>query len=174
MGVAVSRAVADSGLTAGFLVCLALAGCASDHNEAFEPAPRNGRLVESAELQSQVDQLLEETGVPGIVVALAEGGGEPVVAAAGFADIGKEIPLRSDTPFFIGSISKNLFAAIALQLVEEGLLALDDPLSAYLEWPRGDEITVRMLMNHSSGIPDYFGALGLSRLLTKSSFGHFS
>lgn len=143
-------------------MCLAFAGCASERRETADSQRPAGWLVESAELQSQVDQLLEETGIPGIVVALAEGDGEPLVAAVGYADMEQEIPLTSGTPFFVGSISKNLFATVALQLVEEGLLALDDPLSAYLEWPRGDEITIRMLMNHSTGIPDYFGSLGLN------------
>jgi len=158
----VSRAVAEAGWIAGLLLCLGLAGCSPGRSEATAPAPRNGRLIEGVELQSQVDRLLEETGLPGIVVALAEGSDPPLVAAAGYANIPEEIPVRDGTPFFIGSISKNVFATIVLQLVEEGILDLDDPLSAYLEWPRGEEITIRMLMNHSSGIPDYFTALDLS------------
>jgi D-alanyl-D-alanine carboxypeptidase len=140
---------------------LALAGCAPDAGDAIEPVPPPGWLTGSAELQSQVDRLREETGLPGIVVAVAEGDDAPLVAAAGYADIEREVPLREDTPFFIGSISKNLFTTILLQLMEEGRVGLDDPLSAYLAWPRGDAITIRMLLNHSSGVPDYFSALGL-------------
>lgn len=49
-----------------------------------------------------------------------------------------------------------------LQLVEEGRLDLDEPLATFVEWPRGSDITVRMLLNHTSGIPDYFQNLGLS------------
>jgi D-alanyl-D-alanine carboxypeptidase len=131
------------------LLCLASAGCTSGRGEADI-------------LQSQLEQLLEETGLPGIVVALAEQGGAPIAAAAGYADISQEIPASPETPFFIGSISKNVFTTVALQLVEDGLFTLDDPLSTYLEWPRGEEITIRMLLNHTSGIPDYFGALSLS------------
>jgi D-alanyl-D-alanine carboxypeptidase len=136
------------------LLCSALS-CGTDS------ASRDDRFTDAEVLQSQVEQLWEETGVPGIVVALAKGGGTPLVAAAGYADRDREIPLRPETPLLIGSISKNVFAAIALQLVDEGRLRLDDPLSAYLEWPRGDEVTIRMLMNHTSGIPDYFTTLSL-------------
>jgi len=118
-------------------------------------------LSETETLQSQVESLLEQTDLPGIAVALAEGSNAPLLAVAGYADTDQVIRLRPETPFFIGSISKNVFAVIVLQLVEEGLLGLDDPLSAYVEWPRGDEITIRMLMNHTSGIPDYFGSLSL-------------
>jgi len=141
----------------GMLLCSALA-C---HTDTTDSTSRDDRLTEAEVLQSQIERLREETGAPGIVVAVAEGGGAPLVAATGYADIQRKIPLRPETPFLIGSISKNVFAAITLQLVEEGLLGLDDPLSAYLEWPRGDEITIRMLMNHTSGIPDYFTALSL-------------
>ena len=75
-----------------------------------------------------------------MVVAWAEGDQEPLLAAAGYSDTERLTPLHVETPFFIGSISKNVFATIALQLTEEGLLALDDPLSRYVEWPRPDEI----------------------------------
>ena len=146
----------------GIVLPLLPMGCSSEGAGDADPASQRGLPTETEILQAQVDQLLEETGVPGIVVALAGTGGEPIVAAAGYADRDREIPLRSDTPLFIGSISKNIFATIALQLVEEGLLGLDDPLSRYLDWPRGDEITIRMLLNHTSGIPDYFGSLSLT------------
>jgi D-alanyl-D-alanine carboxypeptidase len=135
--------------------------CNSDRSDTADSTSGNDRAAETEVLRSQIERILVETGVPAIVVALAEGGSEPLVAAAGYADVDRKIPVRPETPFLIGSISKNVFAAIALQLVEEGHLRLDDRLSAYLEWPRGDEITIRMLLNHTSGIPDYFGALSL-------------
>lgn len=134
---------------------------AGEKSAAIDSASSGNRLSEVDILRSQVEQLLEQTDLPGIVVALAEAGHEPLLAAAGFADTEEMIPLHPETPFFIGSISKNVFAVIALQLAEQGLLSLDDPLSAYVEWPRGDEITIRMLLNHTSGVPDYFSALSL-------------
>jgi D-alanyl-D-alanine carboxypeptidase len=143
------------------LLCTALAGCTSNRTDKADATSRDDQRSETEVLQSQLERLLEETGVPGIVVALAEGGGAPLAAASGYADIQRKIPLRPETPFLIGSISKNVFATITLQLVDEGLLTLDDPLSAYLEWPRGEEITIRMLLNHTSGIPDYLTTLAL-------------
>ena len=137
-------------------------GCSSEGADDADPTPQSGLPTATGILQSQVDRLLHEIGVPGIVIALAEDGGEPIVAAAGYADRDRGIPLLPDTPLFIGSISKNLFATVALQLIEEGLLGLDDPLSQYVDWPRGDEITIKMLLNHTSGIPDYFNSLSLT------------
>ena len=77
------------------------------------------------------------------------------IAASGMADLAKQTPVEKDTQFFIGSISKNMVAVLIFQLQEQGLLSLEDPLKKYIDWPRGDEVTIRMLLNHSSGIPDY-------------------
>ena len=103
------------------MLCLALGfvavACGPDEEPAVvEPESIGDRLAEAAALASQLELLLEESGAPGIAVALAEGDDEPLVAAAGLADIEQGVPLRPDTPFFIGSISKNLFAVVALQL----------------------------------------------------------
>lgn len=77
-------------------------------------------------------------------------------------------PIMPDQPFHIASIGKAFTAAIAGTLVDEGLLSLDDPISAYLpaEMLKGlftvdgmdysAEVTVSMLLNHTSGIADYF------------------
>jgi D-alanyl-D-alanine carboxypeptidase len=142
-------------------LCPALACSTSDSADTANSTPTRNPPTEVEVLRSQIERIREETGVPGIVVALVEEGGAPLAACAGYADTRQEVPLRPETPFFIGSISKNVFATIALQLVEEGRLRLDDLLSGFLEWPRGDEITIRMLLNHTSGIPDYFTALSL-------------
>jgi len=158
------------GLVVVAVVSLGLACGTWERPSAIDSASEGDRLSGAETLQSQVESLLEETGLPGIAVAMVEGDGEPLVAGAGYADTDRMIPVDAETPFFIGSISKNVFAVIALQLAEEGLLRLDDPLSAYVEWPRGDEISVRMLMNHSSGIPDYFGSLSLGTQVSVPEF----
>lgn len=137
-------------------------GCAPDESSSSPPAGEERFVVRDSLLRAQVEQLREEADLPGLVVALAEGDGPILVGAAGFADTRQRIPVDAETPFFLGSVSKNLFAAVALQLAEDGALSLEDPVSVYIETPRGDEITVRMLMNHSSGIPEYFASLGLS------------
>ncbi|UCD24285.1 MAG: beta-lactamase family protein, partial [Gemmatimonadota bacterium] len=129
------------------LCCNALACQHSDTGEA-----------ELEELQSQVESLLQETGLPGISVAVVEQGGEMLLAAAGHADVERSIPLQPGARFFTGSVAKNIYATIAFMLVEEGRLNLGDPLSAYVDWPRGSEITIRMLLNHTSGIPEYMAA----------------
>ncbi len=112
----------------------------------------------SERLQQIVDDLRKETGIPGLSVAIAKTGEEPLLSTTGVANVEAGIPVSADTMFFIGSVSKNVFATVALRMVDKGHLTLDTRLSRYVEWPRGDEITLRMLLNHTSGIPEYLTA----------------
>lgn len=106
-------------------------------------------------LQTLADRLQVEKSLPGISIAIAQGSSVPITATAGSASIEDRTAVAPETAFFVGSISKNIFATVALQLVDNGRLDLDDPLSTFVEWPSGDEITLKMLMNHTAGIPEY-------------------
>jgi D-alanyl-D-alanine carboxypeptidase len=89
------------------------------------------------------------TGVPGAVVA-ASGPGGRAEAAAGFADLRTGEPLTVDHRFRIGSVTKIFVSALVLQLVAEGLLDLDGDAA-----PFAPGITIRQLLNHTSGLPDF-------------------
>jgi D-alanyl-D-alanine carboxypeptidase len=106
-------------------------------------------------LQELTEILVKESGTPGLVLLVHNPDGTVEIAASGTADFAKKTPMEKDSQFFIGSISKNLVAVIIFQLQEQGVLSLDDPLSKYVEWPQGDKVNIRMLLNHTSGIPDY-------------------
>lgn len=76
----------------------------------------------------------------------------------GMANMEYEIPNRPHTKHRLGSITKQFTAALVMQLVEEGKLDLDTPISAYLpeyEGPAADVVTIHHLLTHSSGIPSY-------------------
>lgn len=76
----------------------------------------------------------------------------------GMANMEYDIPNRPNTKHRIGSITKQFTAALVLQLVEEGKLELDNPISAYLpeyNGPAADVVTIHHLLTHSSGIPSY-------------------
>lgn len=76
--------------------------------------------------------------------------------AFGLADREWNIPNTTDTKFRIGSVTKQFTAACILQLAEQGKLGLDDKLTRYVaDYPKGDSITVHMLLNHTSGIKNY-------------------
>ena len=76
----------------------------------------------------------------------------------GYADREWNIPNTQDTKFEIGSLTKQFTAAAILQLVEEGKLSLQDHLNKYFpKYPKGDSVTLHMLLSHTSGIVDYTG-----------------
>ena len=75
--------------------------------------------------------------------------------ATGWANIAEQKPNNLNTKFRIGSITKSFTAVAVLQLVEQERLSLDDPLSRYFEgFPNGDQILLRHLLTHTSGIVD--------------------
>lgn len=122
-------------------------------------------------LKREIPLLLAETKVVGTTVALVDG--DRVVMARGFgwADRAKRRPVTARTLFHIGSLSKTFTAASVMQLVEQGRVDLDAPLTTYVPelrlLPRfpGNRITVRSVLDHHSGIPgDVFdGMITLAR-----------
>ena len=133
------------------LLVLALAGCTT----VEQVRPEETENPEADRLQGIVSQLQQDHDMPGLSVAIATDDGELLTASAGVANLESGTPVTPDTMFFLGSVAKNFFATIALRLADQGRLDLESPLADFVEWPRGEEITVRMLLNHTSGIPDY-------------------
>ena len=91
-------------------------------------------------------------------VLVAEKGNVIVRQGFGLANMEWEIPNSPETKFRIGSVTKQFTAALILQLVEEGKVKLDQPMTAFLTDYRkdtGDKVTVHHLLNHTSGIPSY-------------------
>lgn len=91
--------------------------------------------------------------------------------AFGLADRGLDVPFTVDTRLRIGSITKDVTAALVLALQDEGTLSTDDPVARFLpNFPAGDRIRIRHLLNHTHGIPnwralpeaDYLAATGVS------------
>ena len=89
-------------------------------------------------------------GVPGAVV-VASGPSLSWEGAAGVADAESGAPMTTEHRFLIGSVSKTFVAAVILQLVGEGALALDEEVG-----PIAEGVTLRQLLNHTSGLPDYY------------------
>jgi CubicO group peptidase (beta-lactamase class C family) len=79
--------------------------------------------------------------------------------AYGYADIVNEIPNETDTKSATASAGKVFVAAGILQLIEKNILNLDDPIGNILDFDLkriDNNITIKQLLNHTSGIPDYF------------------
>jgi CubicO group peptidase (beta-lactamase class C family) len=94
---------------------------------------------------------------PGAAAVVMQGGRVVWSAGRGLADVEARRGIGAETPFRLGSIAKQFTAAVVLQLVAEGKMSLDDPLSRFFpDWPQpGAGATVRQLLNHSSGLQDF-------------------
>jgi CubicO group peptidase (beta-lactamase class C family) len=90
------------------------------------------------------------------VVLVARNGKILFEKGYGLADLEHRVPVTPQTIFRIGSVTKQFTATAILKLQKEGRLSVNDKLSKYFpDFPHGDEVTLRELMNHTSGIHDY-------------------
>jgi CubicO group peptidase (beta-lactamase class C family) len=107
-----------------------------------------------AEVDAYVLPFVKAAGYSGTIL-IAKGGKILVNKGYGMADYEWGIHNTPRTVFQIASISKSFTAAAIMILAERGLLSVEDPLARFLpDYPRGDEITIRHLLTHTSGIPN--------------------
>jgi CubicO group peptidase (beta-lactamase class C family) len=112
-------------------------------------------------LSDRVNQLVEDRmyheQIPGVALAVIKEGKTLKLETYGFADVDLKTPVTTNTVFRIDSISKQFLATAIMMLVEEGKISLDDPVSKYLDGTpkRWQAITIRHLLTHTSGIPDF-------------------
>jgi CubicO group peptidase (beta-lactamase class C family) len=130
-----------------------------------ETIPMTGRpMPRLKRFDSVMVALIAKHGFPGASLAMAREGRLVFARGYGFADLKSRAPVRPAMQFGIGSVSKTITAVAVLKLFESGKLGLDDrafeilsdlkPLAGAKVDPGHRRITVRMLLNHSSGYED--------------------
>jgi D-alanyl-D-alanine carboxypeptidase len=108
-------------------------------------------------LRARLDEIRTKYAIPGISVALVFPDGTTWVGTGGTADLAREVPITPDTAFAVASITKTFTAALIMALAQDGDLTLDAPVTLYLPTLDLDpKITVRQLLDHTSGLHDYF------------------
>lgn len=107
-------------------------------------------------LKPLMDQIIAD-GAPGVVV-LSRSGDDETILAAGNASLTPETSLAASDRMRMGSIAKTFVSVVVLQLAQAGRIDLDQPIETYLPGvlPDGQAATVRQLLNHTSGIFDYW------------------
>jgi D-alanyl-D-alanine carboxypeptidase len=119
-----------------------------------------------AALDARLDVLRVKTGIPGISVSIVFADGSRWDGTSGMADVAARRPVTPDTVFPVASISKTFTAALILALAAEGRIGLDLPVTSYLPaLPIDHAITVRQLLDHRSGLRDFFFGPGIDRAL---------
>lgn len=118
------------------------------------------RLVEM--LRAVIPSLLRAERAPGLSIALARHGQTIWHCGFGYADLQGRAPMRPDTIFRAGSVSKPFTAIAVMQLAEAGVLGLDDPVNRYLPFevanPLGGEVSIRHLLTHRAGLAKWDAA----------------
>ena len=139
---------------AGFGVVVVMAGgvirVGAQAVEAIDPA-----------LKMRVDRIangvLAERGVPSASIAVVKGGRLVYTRAYGLAHIDPDVKATPEMRYSIGSVSKQFTAAAILILQEQGKLTLDDAVGRYVPGlTRGNEVTIRQILSHTSGYQDYW------------------
>ena len=125
-------------------------------------------MAERAALERDLDRIVGRRGIRHAVLAIASGDGALNEAVAAGTARAEGEPMRPDTPFHYASVTKLYTATVVMQLWEQSRLELGAPLTAYLPGAltdgihrldgvdRSGAITVRHLLSHTSGLPDYF------------------
>src|SRR5215510_13337499 len=121
-------------------------------------------LILLISFQSRADKVddyvrgeMEKQHIPGLSLAVLRSGETLKCAAYGLANVEANLPARPETVFQLQSITKTFTATAVMMLVEEGKIGLDDKVTKYIEGLPVccNEITVRQLLSHTSGIKDF-------------------
>ena len=108
-------------------------------------------------IDEYVESQLKEQKIPGMSIAILKDNKIVKIKGYGFSNLEHQVPAKPETIYQSGSVGKQFTATAVMMLVEDGKIHLDDPVSKYFpnspdSWKK---ITVRNLLSHTSGIPDY-------------------
>ena len=122
-------------------------------------AQERSRLELLAKIDSIVEQAIDDGPIAGVSVGVRHRDETILAKGYGFADLENDVRATEHTVYRIGSITKQFIAALTMLLVEEQVLGLDDALATFRPgYPTNDNtVTVRHLLNHTSGIRSYTG-----------------
>ena len=129
---------------------------------AQKPVAVSGVNVLKKELQLKLDEWHKAGKFPGATFGVVMADGESFGLAVGYSDRDAKIPMKPTDRMPAGSTGKTFAAAMAMQLIKDGRISLDDKIEKYLgkeTWfarlPNAKDVTIRQLMNHTSGIVRY-------------------
>lgn len=124
-----------------------------------EPPTRSEERATNVRVQldDELDKVRRRLGIPGVSVTILFSDGSSWTGTSGSADIAGKVDVAPDTAFALASVSKTYTAALILELVRDGKIGLDSSARSYLPGSALDKrITIRQLLEHTSGLDDYF------------------
>jgi len=150
------------------LLLLVLTACLPPLDPPDDPAPGEQGppdYPELTELNAAIEEELESSNVSGLSACITRDEETLWCEGYGLADRDENRPVTPRTPFMLASVSKTVTGVALVHLVEAGALSLDDPVNEHLDFDvnhpsDSTPITARMLMSHTAGIDDNWGAMG--------------
>jgi CubicO group peptidase (beta-lactamase class C family) len=158
----------------GFVLILAACAAVAGVDSPNAPTVKrlDGTTISAQEIDATVTRLMRAAKIPGAGIAIFNDRSVVYRKTYGVRDKKKNLPLTPDSVFTAASLTKSAFAYLVMQLVQEGVLSLDNPVYEYLPKPlpeyteytdykdlAGDDrykkITARMLLDHTSGFPNW-------------------
>jgi CubicO group peptidase (beta-lactamase class C family) len=164
------------------LLLCALGGFVTATHGAQSPSPVGLDPAKLKEIPARMQKFVEEGAISGAVTLVARRDSIAALDAVGLADLGAKTPMRTDTLFWIASMTKPITAAAVLMLQDESKLSVDDPVEKHLPEFKGQwlvqersaqgmtlvkpprVITLRDLLTHTSGIGDVPAPRGTTTL----------
>ena len=138
------------------VVCLVLPASAASSPVQAAPARSTCQPAFAAKLRPLLRAKMQQLRIPGAIIYVDDPGQGCWTTAMGLGNLASREPMQVNTYMRIGSITKTFQATVILQLVDQGKLRLDDPVSTYQpNVPNGKTITIRELLNMSSGLFNY-------------------
>jgi len=130
-------------------------------------AQQSGRMRHISEMKIDrfVSAEMSRQKIPGMAVAVVKNGEVALAKGYGFANLEHRVPVTTNSIFNSGSVGKQFTAAAIVHIEEHGKLRLDDHIARYLPRTkaRWGSITVRHLLTHTSGIPEYEDEIDMRR-----------
>ena len=158
-------------LLASVAVVFALSRCGSEE-QATEETTSSGSAegANAEEVVAAAERAMEENNLKAVLVRVTQDGEEVATVALGESMTG--VPATEEMHFRNGAVAFSYLGTVLLQLVDEGVVELDDTIDAWLpELPASDRITLRMLANSTSGYADYVPVDSFEDALKKDPFG---
>lgn len=129
----------------------------------------DGHRLSADSVERIVARRMTDAHVPALAMAVIDHGEVVYMAGFGYRDVERRLPITDTSVMYAASLTKAMFAHLVMQLVDDGTIALDTPIKAYLPKPlpayekyadlagdaRWERITPRMLLSHSSGLPNW-------------------
>lgn len=154
-------------------VALASVQSSSPLGQASPETPKiknlEGTMLTYQQIDTEITKLMTKCQIPGLALAVIHDGKPVYVKSYGYRSVENMKPLETNTVMYGASLTKFTFAYLVMQLVDEGIIKLDQPIASYLKKPlpeypkyadlvgdiRWKKLTPRILLNHSSGFPNF-------------------